>query len=44
MVFVCVARVGCLKRIGSSVALQHDVDNVLQGHFMDTQTDVDAQV
>ena len=42
MVFVFVAWVGCFKRIGSGVDLQHDIDNILQGHFMDAWTDIDA--
>src|SRR5262245_11856020 len=42
MVFVFVARIRRFERIGAGVDLQQDVDDVLQGHFVDAWTDIDA--
>ena len=42
VVFVLVPRVGRFERIGAGVDLQHDVDDVLQLHFVDARPDVDA--
>src|SRR5215475_1710454 len=42
MVFVFVPRIRRFERIGAGVDLQHDVDDVLQGHFVDARPDVDA--
>src|SRR5688572_20325322 len=42
MVFVFVARVRRLERVGAGVDFQNDVDDVLEVHFMDARADVDA--
>ena len=34
MVFVFMARVRRFERIGAGIDLHHDVDDVLQGHFV----------
>src|SRR5262245_37928208 len=42
VVLVLVTRVGRLERVGASVDLEHDVDDVLKGHVVDTGANVDA--
>ena len=42
MVFVLVARVRRFEGIGAGVDLQHDVDDILEIHFVDARTDIDA--
>ena len=42
MIFVLVPRIRRFERIGAGVDLQNDVDDVLQVHFMDARTDIDA--
>ena len=41
MVFVFMARVRRLERISAGVDLQHDINDVLQVHFVDARTDID---
>src|SRR5207249_5647703 len=42
VVLVLVTRVRRLERVGASVDLEHDIDDVLEWHVVDTGTNVDA--
>src|SRR6266571_1837788 len=42
VVLVLVTRVGGLERVGASVDLEHDVDDVLERHVVYTRANVDA--